>query len=438
MFTRRVLQRCIDESFSYASDKTRRLWVKKLNSSSEPAYAATEWEIVLLHTMAQFGILRHEPQLEGTSLIDIVFEHPSFSFGADITTVSDRGLHERNPVHKLEERLRSIYETAGIAKGGIGFHVTEQSSFGKRQGRSSIVPPVSDFEKLIFNEDFYRWISNLQARPEEQSTFRVIYRNPLSVIAFTYVPGRQGAWCGGYTSYRVARSVNKNPLYNALVSKSEQLKRSRHNGPLGIVVCDGGADVLRQNFSGNISGRDVAFEFLRRHTSVNFVVIFSLRNIDSSTIRQRVDSQIYVLREEPWHKDLEELFGKITGTLPQVRQTAENAANELKFWEGRKRLNLGGLSMSLGPTGISEIRMSTRTLLDVLAGRLSSERLNKHYQHGNSGHGLFEHLVRSGSLIESARVEIKPNEDDDEIVFRFGKPDPATASFTIPDSVEKV
>jgi hypothetical protein len=433
MFARRVLQRCLDESFPYASDRDRHVWVSKLNSSSEPAYAATEWEVVLLHTIAQFGTLRHEPSLGGASKLDIVFENSTLAFGADITTISDRGLDERNPVGELEERLKRIYRTAEISKGAVTLSVLDLSpSMGRPPKGSSIVPPISDFDKIIFNEAFHQWIESLRASPDAQSRHQVIYRNPLSQLVFTYVPGLSGAWCKEHTSYRTTRVVDKNPLFNALTSKAAKLKRSGFAGKGGIVICDGGADVLRQSFSGTISAQAVVSEFLRRHTSVNFVVIFSLRNFDASTVRQRVESRIYVSREESWHKDLSEMFSQVTTALPQVMQSAENAVNELRFWEGKKRLHLGGLRMSIGPNGIREVRISTRTLLDVLCGRLSQKRFNEHYRYGNGQEGVFENLVRTGSLIESARVERKPSEDDDEIIFTFGRPDPASSAFKVP------
>jgi len=46
---------------------------------------------------------------------------------------------------------------------------------------------------------------------------------------------------------------------------------------------------------------------------------------------------------------------------------------------------------------------------------------------------LFEHQLRRGSVIESARVKRKPDEDSDEIVFTFGLHDPSVAQFTVPD-----
>ena len=81
--------------------------------------------------------------------------------------------------------------------------------------------------------------------------------------------------------------------------------------------------------------------------------------------------------------------------------------------------------------------MSTRTLLDALAGRLTQKGLNERYRFGNGQEGVFEHLARTGSLIESSRVENKPGEDDDEIVFSFGMPDPASSAFTVPKYSEK-
>jgi hypothetical protein len=410
--------------------------VKKLNSSSESAYAATEWEVVILHTIARFGKLRHEPQLGGRSKLDIIFEDSAFSFGADVTTISDRGLDERNPIRKLEERLKHIYESNGISEGGIALASVDISpSMGRVPKGSSIVPPVSEFEKIVFNDSFYQWISTLKASPGQSSEHRIIYRNPLSLIVFTYIPGRCGAWCSEYTNYRITKSLSHNPLYNALAAKASQLKHGGFPGPVGVVVCDGGAEVLQESFSGGISARDVISEFFRRHTSVDFVAIFALRNINTSTIRQRVESRIYVAREGSWFKEMNLLFSRITSALPQVMQSAENATNELKFWEGRKRIRLGGMKMSIGVNGIREVRMLTRTLLDVLSGRLSQEHLNESYRYGN-GKGLFEHLARVGSLIESSRVERKPDEDEDEIIFTFGRPDPAASAFTVPENAE--
>ena len=296
------------------------------------------------------------------------------------------------------------------------------------------MPPVSEFEKMIFNDSFYQWISTLKARPNQTSRHQIIYRNPLSIIDFTYVPGRNGVWCSGHTNYRVTKSLRHNPLHNALAAKASQLKHSGFPGPLGIVVCDGGADVLRESFSGNISTREVIHEFLRRHTSVNFVVVFALRNFGSATVRQRVESRVYVEKEEPWHRELSVLFSRITAALPQVLQSAENAKNELQFWGGKPHTRLGGFKLSIGMNGIREVRMSTRTLLDVLSGRLPVAQLNESYRIGK-GKGPFEQLARAGSLIESSRVERKPDEDEDEIIFTFGGPDPAVSPFTVPEDV---
>ena len=232
MFARRVLKRCIDESFSYASNDVRRTWVKKLNSSSEPAYAATEWEIVVLHTIAQFGTLRHEPLLVGgSSKLDVVFGNSAISFGADITTISDRGLDEKNPISELEKRLKDIYEASEISSGGIDFRVIDISqTMGRYIKGSSIIPPKNEFDNIIFNDSFFRWISSLKTTPNEKSVHQIIYRNPVSQIIFTYTPGNIGIRCSGYTNYRMAKSLKNNPLHNALVSKASQLKHSGYSG----------------------------------------------------------------------------------------------------------------------------------------------------------------------------------------------------------------
>jgi hypothetical protein len=53
------------------------------------------------------------------------------------------------------------------------------------------------------------------------------------------------------------------------------------------------------------------------------------------------------------------------------------------------------------------------------------------------GQNLFEQQLRAGCLLESANVEQHSDEDSDEIVFRFGEPDPAASSFVTGDAPAK-
>ena len=153
----------------------------------------------------------------------------------------------------------------------------------------------------------------------------------------------------------------------------------------------------------------------------------------TGTLRQNLVRQLFALREQPWLWDLSHLFDKAVSLLPKFDQSPENAYRDLEYQNRYKeeRPHIGGITMTCGPDGITEIRLSTRTLLDLLSGRISQERFIKYYSHDN-GVGIFESILRDGRLITEASVKKLPNEDDDEIVLTFGKPDAAAGPFVVP------
>jgi hypothetical protein len=207
------------------------------------------------------------------------------------------------------------------------------------------------------------------------------------------------------------------------------------SGTKGVIVCDGGAHVLRNMGSSfAYSVRDIVFHALKRHTSIDFVVILSLQNRNVQTIRQDVRYELFIRETTDWAAPLYEVVGNMVEQLPEVVQSPDNARSELAHWLGKEkqRTHIRGVTYTLGRNGVGEIRMSTQTLLEVLGGRLSVKKLNEAYSL-NKREGIFEHQLRRGSVIESARVEKKPSGDSDEIVFTFGLPDPSVAPFRDPE-----
>jgi hypothetical protein len=434
MFSRRALQRAINESLPYTDRSKRSEWAKVLNSPTSLRYIPTEWEMVILQSLATIGTLTHEPKLSGETKPDIQFESPGLNFVADVATISDRGLHERNPIRALENELRKRWELSSITEGGFAFHASTRHYSGKGAKPPVVVPPVSDFGSLVFNDRFDQFVLEVKASPTEQRQLAIPWATS-SVITINYVPGRKFVWCSGYTSYTVPTVRDRNPLYLAIKEKGDQLKRCGYAGLKGVIICDGGAHVLRNMSSSfSYSLRDVVFHALKRHTSVDFVIIVSLRDRSSQTIKQEARSELFVRDEVDWMNPLNVVSSLMVERLPTVIQSPDNARTELTHWIGKEkqRTHIRGLSLTAGRNGVGEIRMSTQTLLEVLGGRLSAKKLNEAYSH-NKREGLFEHQLRRGTVIESARVERKPEDDSDEIVFTFGLPDPSVAPFTIPD-----
>ena len=76
-----------------------------------------------------------------------------------------------------------------------------------------------------------------------------------------------------------ASSKNKNPIYNALRAKAKQLKKVLHDGLKGIILCDGGSEMVHSEphgpFEFNFNAVDATKDFLRQNQSVDFVLMLS-------------------------------------------------------------------------------------------------------------------------------------------------------------------
>lgn len=116
IFSRRTLQRLLAENTTFLSPSQVAARMRVLNNDREPEQAlAAEWELVLLNALSKAGRLGHEVDFGGPRRADVhfeVFDQPDISFLADITTVSDQSLHDKNPIEYFAveyKRLATAY-----------------------------------------------------------------------------------------------------------------------------------------------------------------------------------------------------------------------------------------------------------------------------------------------------------------------------------------
>jgi hypothetical protein len=134
----------------------------------------------------------------------------------------------------LEDELRKRWEQSGITEGGFAFHAKTRHYSARGSKPPVVVPPVSKFGSLIFNDQFDQFVLEVKVSPTEQRQLAVPWATN-SVITITYVPGRKFVWCSGYTSYTVPTVRDRNPLYLAIKEKGDQLKRCGYPGLKGVI-----------------------------------------------------------------------------------------------------------------------------------------------------------------------------------------------------------
>lgn len=119
LFPRRVLQRMLDRSQKYLSLPQRQTLCNLLNKVRGD-YLATEWELVVLDTASRLGNVLYEPKFTGTKRPDFLFQsEPAVSFVADITSVSDRGLHKQIHLMPSKENSAVSNENWAFCTGGL-------------------------------------------------------------------------------------------------------------------------------------------------------------------------------------------------------------------------------------------------------------------------------------------------------------------------------
>ncbi|MFY9911973.1 MAG: hypothetical protein WCF22_12240 [Candidatus Sulfotelmatobacter sp.] len=429
-----MLKRYLDENASFVSAEKLNDWVQRLNDISD-TYASTEWEIVLTNRFAKLGTVEHERQER--AWIDLVFNSndSSINFAADIVTVSDYARHKSNPVEALWEELRR--RVRYVATGGFALRIGEKrqhSHPGSGNKRQLLLPTVADFGRLIFNDDFRKFLQAIKLAPASGSHYHAT--SPGVDVLITYIPGQFGVFQGAYGSYTDTTVVDDNPLFNALEKKArgKQLKRCNFSGPKGLLVCDGGCRMLDEPLSHNqtYSVEQVVRQFFRKHKSVDFISTIAIKSDFPpwGGPSYRYVNRVFVA---PGRKLAEErlrgVLAEVVRSLPILQMTPENAVRRSKFTKstGRYLPHRGGWEIS----GM-KARISARSLLELMAGRLDQKQFAKDHEIG--GANFFEHKLKGGELITSACVEQRPDEDDDWITFEFGPPDVATAAFESPAS----
>jgi hypothetical protein len=105
IFSRRMIQRMLNENAAFLSEKQLDRLVSTLNRNDFYSLD-TEWEVAVLNAFNKIGTITHEPDLPGTAkrpdLVFAPFTDSTVSFIADVAVVSDDGFEEDIPVLNFE------------------------------------------------------------------------------------------------------------------------------------------------------------------------------------------------------------------------------------------------------------------------------------------------------------------------------------------------
>jgi len=431
----------LDENAEFLTKEQLDQQVARLNANGFQPLDA-EWEVGVLNAFGKLGNVVHEPSLQGTAKLDLLFTaDDSSSFLADITSVSDEGFEERSPVKSFYVELQERLKRAGVLYKGWRLSI---GSHPAKYGEPTIpaIPLRNEFSKEIFNGKFKQFLRAVKEQPQLSATYSV--RTSKTAISLTYDPNGQYFTTHGPV-YSQALKKNQNPVFNALRLKAKQLKKVSYDGPKGIILCDGGTDMVNSpphsSFDFNFNAVDATKDFLRQNQSVDFVILISSVPTEeglqawAGLPARKVDVTVIVNNHfERVPKRIRELLERLESCFPEPDNTASGARETIRHGYNPTQLRplAGGWGMSA-----TEVKLSASAVLGLLAGVVTQEELFRTLGFRPQStkpaaiRNPFDYMLSRKMRLQEILVEDTAH-DESYLVFRFEGQDPALSCFTNP------
>lgn len=443
IFARRTLQSFLTALDGTLTSHQLGALVNRLNRENLNSLAA-EWEICILIALMNFGHITYEPALIGKTRPDFQFtaaDNAALEFVADVTLISDSDLERNNPILELTQILYRKARKLGIT-GTFSYRVGSGST--GRQGAHKVQLSIPHIKKLqAFFEHFL--VPHLRALANPHLPMTINVAEGAWHVNISYDPKGRFSH-GSYRAFRNATVKDSNPLYNALNGKRKQLRDSEYLGCKGIIVCDGGCEVIQNGIASwdTYSRKQILTEFFRSTGSISFVIFIWIEAKSRPGVKcqPRVCGEIETNPDArvPPPEELVYLLRRLPQFWPQPVQTGEHARLQVEGY-GQRNIPrnwgrpVGGYRMGSGPNRIT-YRMSARELLEILSGRRTIQEFERDAgfaPHGDGGPiNPFENALRRGFTISAATLEAISDRDDDWVEFRITGPDPALSSFRKP------
>lgn len=444
VFSRRAMQARINDLVQTLSPAQLTAIISRLNAMDATRLHAM-WELVILHGLSQAGYMKHEQALPSGRCPDFHWAitnqaGEALTIVGDITTISDEGLEAKNPLKYIREEIFRLATKFGLNYGSFRIDVRGEVTGSRHRSRMRLMlPERSEISEFIKNE-FEPWFYSVKEMPGMKSIFDRTKGNMHFKVVYDPVWENGG---GSYTSYTVATSKVVNPLFGALKQKVKQLSGAPESSLRIVVACDGDCDLIRRGDQGKshytYSAREVAEDFLRQNSSIDAVLLVTVDEqhhpfLASTEYQMKYD----LLCAPPSVRSLRatnESIGLLTealnvalSKLPRPLRSAYHSASLLRT-PGVGNDKLGRYSMQG-----NKITISSRGLLRLLAGEISTEEFNRAHRWDepkNHGNPFYRELI-NGLMISKLEITSAPDSDDDEVVITINKVDVAAAPFMLP------
>ncbi len=427
-YSRRTIQKIIDENRLFIPEDATKNIIGKLNSGridSLPFY----WEVFILNLLSKIGEISHEKNHGGSTNPDVTFFNKKIEFQADITTVSDSDQEKNNDYYYFVSELNSFATARGLKYlNGFNIRVSGAINGDKRSRKAKIFLPPKNSTLAFIKEYLSDFIDNIVN--DTKSSHDINIQAMGAQISINYNPSRKYT-SGGFLDYTSIYCIDKNPIYNSLMNKHNQLKKSGYAGKKGVFICDGDCKVLRERYKSgltNFSLSEIVQHFLSKKDKLDFIVIMYITHSQNHLSRKNSYSfeyKIFYAKKEmaSFCEELDTELKQALSMFPPPLRTVKNSLNLLKYNKFIPSPNKSGAYKMSG----GKITLSLRAVLELMSGATNqADFIDSHKYVINE----LTYQLDSGKLPVSIEISKEDLDDDDWLIIDFNKDtDPSISKF---------
>lgn len=433
IFPRRTIQKILNENRNVFSAKQVAEHVRKLNSQNDMSIA-TVWELVILNVLSKIGEVQYEREFKGQKKPDIFFESSSIHpFVADITAISDNSYERDNPIRYFNKCLNDFFSKKGLTMAGLNLDFKNEKIGVYGDSKTKISLPNKKDIPVFIKKELFPIREKIKLFPNK--AFKTVIKKGNASFSIIYNP-QSKYFIENHASYTVPYSLTKNPIYNRLKKKADQLRKSGYVGVMGIFVCDGECNSLNYHSycTERFSQNDIIQEIFRINTTLSFVVVLSLEETHNTwrSIKKIYIKVLYYFNKKAKFPISQNFFQELFQMEEYLPIPESMPVNAKTYMNSRKHKGLsyyGGFTMNE-----SEIKISSRMITKFLAGVLDFEKFDIDHKQMSSDNknmikDFFLRQSKQGSMIENISIEKCQDKDDDWIKFKYGHSDAAVSKY---------
>lgn len=431
LFSRRVLQRLLIQSGSLFAPGKRRALARALNGKNFKNALAAEWELVVGVALSAIGLTQSEPRPAGTRPIDFVTTLPSgVAIGLEVTAVSDQEHRQSNPdSHFCGEFLRILRGRISTPF-ALDFHLGTELD---ERGRKVVaIPTPRAHDDFFHGSDFREFCTRVERDPLVPASMGFGRTRDNSSTA-TYKPGELfGSTRFSDPTYDdTSPGLRTNSIWRRLKKKSDQIKDSGFEGPVGVLLCDAGHSLFARSSLDSKSLEEIIAAFLREYGEVSFVGVLRTRNLAGK-------GRAGELPTLSLHKNKSARFPCPPGVLedlqalelhlPKLERDGINARQYVARHLGMRGRTRRGLMVSYG-SGRLQVTVPAQDLLEALASPVALNAQLRRWRpvipEGASPISPFAPALNAGMRLVAVELINLEDEDGDLLCFSFEGNDPA-------------